>query len=401
MVWKVVCHNKKLASKTIISDSIDLVRIEDWKQTNYLNNIYLTSEYLSAIEETVGQELDFRYLQFYSDNNSPIGMAVVQIVNLKDSVENHEDVLCAVKQSIRKKLVNTIDARVIVCGNLFSCGENGFSFHPDVELPDALSMLNAGLKRIKESENIKENQISYYLLKEFWPDSFEKSDYLRKHDFRDFMIDANMILPIHKSWSNFEDYLASMTTKFRTKAKSALKRSNVLSTKELDHIFLERNAEKIQELYSNVIDQADFKIGSLTGESFSKLKKNLGQNFLINGYFLDEKLVGFSACMVINNHILDANYVGIDYGVNRDLALYQRMLYDMVECAIAKGFTEVRYGRTAEELKSSLGAQPRNMKLYIKHRNHISNQLLKPMIAKISPTVFDSRYPFKAEFSFS
>lgn len=401
MVWKVVCHHNKEESKTIISDSIDLVRNEDWEKTNYQNNIYLSYNYLSALEQTVGQELDFRYLQFYSEQNEPIGMAVVQIVNLKDRVENHEDVLCVVKQSIRKKLVNTIDARVLVCGNLFSCGENGFSFHEDIDRSQSLSMLNAGLKRIKESENIKENQISYYLLKEFWPESFEKSDYLKKHDFKDFMIDANMVLPIHSSWKSFDDYLASMTTKFRTKAKSALKRSIELTRRDLSSEFLKTNTALIDELYQNVINQAEFKIGNLTGESFYKLKENLKDQFVISGYFYQERLVGFSACVVLENGILDANYVGIDYAVNRDLALYQRMLYDMVECAIHNDYEEVRYGRTAEELKSSLGAQPKNMKLYIKHRNHISNQLLKPMISSISPSSFDSRYPFKADFSFA
>jgi hypothetical protein len=75
------------------------------------------------------------------------------------------------------------------------------------------------------------------------------------------------------------------------------------------------------------------------------------------------------------------------------------MLYDFVELAIAKNVTELRLGRTAEEIKSCLGAQPTNMKLYIKLRNTVSNKLIKPIIESISPSEFELRKPFKSDFN--
>jgi hypothetical protein len=71
------------------------------------------------------------------------------------------------------------------------------------------------------------------------------------------------------------------------------------------------------------------------------------------------------------------------------------MLYDFVELAISKKARELRLGRTAEEIKSSIGAEPINMKLYVKHGNKISNKLLKPIIESIAPGEFELRRPFK------
>ena len=47
-------------------------------------------------------------------------------------------------------------------------------------------------------------------------------------------------------------------------------------------------------------------------------------------------MVGFISG-VINKNSLDAHFVGIDYQLNREYAIYQRMLYDYVEIAISKG----------------------------------------------------------------
>ena len=55
--------------------------------------------------------------------------------------------------------------------------------------------------------------------------------------------------------------------------------------------------------------------------------------------------------------------------------------------------------RTAEEIKSSLGAEPVDMKLYAKHKNSVSNKLIKPFLESISPSEFELRKPFKANLA--
>jgi len=399
MVWKPKCVKEKSGFKISLFDSVELINEEHWNRSNEINNIYLSIPYLKAIESTLLDELSFRYLQFYNPQNEPIGMAVVQIVSIKDNVENHDAIFCSVAEHVRKKLLKTIDAKVLVCGNLFSCGENGYAFASNISSQETMQMLNSGLKRIRESENINDNQISYYLLKEFWPTSFPESDALRKHDFKDFKIDVNMILPIHKDWKSFDDYLASMTTKFRTKAKSAFKKSSEITHKQLSAKEIEANSVRIQELFDNVVDRSEFSLGELKSSTFASLKHAIGDRLKFTGYYVEEQLVGFCCATLINTSCVEANYVGLDYEINRSKALYQRMLYDMVAFAIENNLSQVHFGRTAEELKSTIGAVPTDMKLYIRHRNKLSNQLLKPIISSINPSVFELRNPFKANFT--
>src|SRR5690606_21443559 len=157
------------------------------------------------------------------------------------------------------------------------------------------------------------------------------------------------------------DYLNSMTAKFRTKAKGVFKKSAQITTKDFDLNDVLNYKERIVELYLQVLEKSDFSVGALNGEAFYNLKKNLEDKFIIKGYFFKDELVGFSSAFILNGNI-DANYIGIDYNYNYEYAVYQKMLYDFVELAIAKNVTELRLGRTAEEIKSCLGAQPTNMK---------------------------------------
>ncbi|MFB1002918.1 MAG: hypothetical protein QMC70_02095, partial [Bacteroidia bacterium] len=109
------------------------------------------------------------------------------------------------------------------------------------------------------------------------------------------------------------------------------------------------------------------------------------------------KLIGFSTATMFND-VFDGNFIGLDYDYNQDYAVYQRMLYDFVKQGINSGMQYVKIGRTAEEIKSGVGAQPVEMKFYAKHRNKVTNALLRPFIQNLKPSKFDQRRPFKAEY---
>ena len=120
----------------------------------------------------------------------------------------------------------------------------------------------------------------------------------------------------------------------------------------------------------------------------------LGNDFLLRGYFLEDKLVGFMSG-VVNKTSLDAHYVGIDYELNKQNAIYSRMLYDYVRIGIERKLEYINFGRTSGEIKSTLGAVPEELTCYVRHKKSIANFLFKPFLRKIKPAVFEQRYPFK------
>ena len=253
--------------------------------------------------------------------------------------------------------------------------------------------LSKGILKLRQNEEDKKN-ISFLLLKEFYPKTVRNSKQLEQANFRSFEIDVNMVLKLNKAWKDQKDYLASMTSKFRTKAKSVFKKSSSLEVREMNEEEIQKESKVIEELYLAVLNRASFSFGALDHSAFANFKKALGSNFVFKGYYLDNKLIGFSSAFVCAK-LVDASYVGINYDYNTEHCLYQKMLYDLVDLSIEKGVDELRLGRTAEEIKSGLGAKPVHMKLYMRHRNTVSNHLLKPLIESISPSEFEVRQPFK------
>ena len=69
----------------------------------------------------------------------------------------------------------------------------------------------------------------------------------------------------------------------------------------------------------------------------------------------------------------------------------------MLDFAITNGYKKVVYARTAMEIKSSVGAKPNAMSIYIKHTdNLILNPTLKYIVNTLNPTSkWEERHPFK------
>ncbi|MFM2047692.1 MAG: hypothetical protein RI955_238 [Bacteroidota bacterium] len=387
--------NKSSSFSWVITTSIATTNLQHWKSIEAGLNIYLTPEYLHAIEVSLQNELDFRYCIIYK-NNIPVAIVVIILVPfyIKPQVESalHKHLIKLVKSRL-KVLSGTA---IATCGSPFACGQNGFMFSDAITASEAFNLLANTFTEISTVSPFKQKP-DLILVKECWPDSVKNSDELAAFNFRDFMIDDNMVMPISHEWKQFDDYLNSMITKFRTKAKSAFKKSAALIVKDLSLADITKHAEKIIELYTQVVDKSEFSFGILNHQSFALLKKNLGNAFIVKGYFFEEELVGFSTAFLFNK-IMDANYVGIDYSKNQALSIYPRMLYDFVAEAIKAGCTQLRLGRTAEEIKSTVGAMPINMTLYVKHDNMLKNALIKTILCQIKPTEYAHRYPFKKSF---
>ncbi|MGB0915497.1 MAG: hypothetical protein ACPGVI_05455, partial [Crocinitomicaceae bacterium] len=69
-----------------------------------------------------------------------------------------------------KKIADAFTINVLVCGNVFSDGENGFLWSEDISTEDAMDEICSVVEELKEEKGIKE-KASITLFKEFWPTS--------------------------------------------------------------------------------------------------------------------------------------------------------------------------------------------------------------------------------------
>ena len=106
--------------------------------------------------------------------------------------------------------------------------------------------------------------------------------------------------------------------------------------------------------------------------------RNIYRNdFIVKAYFFEKKLVGFLSALKTKDH-LDAHFIGIDYKVNKQLAIYPRILNDYVRLGIKHQVNQINFGRTASEIKTTIGASPQPLICYIRHKRSWVNKLISP-----------------------
>ena len=201
-----------------------------------------------------------------------------------------------------------------------------------------------------------------------------------------------MIVAIN--WQTFDEYLNAMSKKYRNRAKGIVKKGLELERKNFSATEIKENAEQIQRLYNNVHLKASFRMASLSTDYFVEMKKVLKDKFNFVAYYHTGEMVGFKSSFILEKSI-EAHFIGLNYEVNKELEVYQNMLYDYVKETIDSNLEQLILGRTASEIKSTVGAEAYQLTCYIRHRNPLSNHLIKPFIDSIKTTDWIPRNPFK------
>lgn len=375
--------------------SVQEIPNSDWNAIFLKDKIYLSLPYLQALEKTLSGTTKPIYVLVYDSNGKPLLAGMFQISTFTYKKTSQQNLFIKLFQDCRND-DDSFSIKGLVCGNMFATGEHGFAYSEKISKQTALSLLAKAAKQIKKDARW-ENLFKVILFKEFWAKSLKDASVLEDYKYRSFQADVNMVLKLNPSWKTFSDYLQSMKAKYRTKANSAYKKSENLIIRSFSSEEIAKQQHKIQQLFSNVLNKSEYRYGENYPASFATLKENLGDRFICKGVFLKDELIAFSTAF-INADVLEANYVGIDYNYNTEYAVYERLLYEYVEQAIALKVSELHLGRTSELIKSAVGAVPVAMTLYARHTSKIKNVLLKPVLENIEPSDFELRKPFAEKF---
>jgi len=145
----------------------------------------------------------------------------------------------------------------------------------------------------------------------------------------------------------------------------------------------------------SVQKNAGFNLVYLKPTYFLDLKHRLGDLYKLYGYYLNDRLIGFNT-VILNHDELEAHFLGFDREYNMSHQLYLTMLYDKVKKAISFNKKRIVYARTALEIKSSVGAKPKDMCIYLRHENSLLNKVVSPIISVLNPQEkWVPRHPFK------
>jgi len=324
----------------------------------------------------------------------PIAFASIKIIDFYvEGIKNDFEFLKKIGRKLRV-FPHKKPLKLLICGNTFVSGEHGVFIKKNQDKKTIIKELAARINHLVNSNKKLKKQIDAFLLKDFAEESLLITNELKKYKYHAFSVAPNMKLQLHDDWKTFDDYLGAMKTKFRVKARKAFQQSANLCMQDVTLENIEKQLPEMTALYEKVAANASFNLGNFNLESYRDLKEKLGDNYILKTYWLEDKIVGFVSG-VVNNTALDAHFVGIDYQLNRTHAIYQRMLYEYIEIAIDKNLKTINFGRTASEIKSSVGAIPQDLTMYLRHKKTIKNKILKLFLQRVQPTPFQQKFPFK------
>lgn len=366
------------------------------------NKIFLQHSYLTALEASKPAGMQFRYVLVH-ENKTAAAVCYFQLADLSSTelgsiinFEDYGDFLAAVGNKINNMLFSTAkysSNNLLVCGNLFVSGEYGIACDENFLsivfkiLPEVTEVF------LEEIENTG-GRIVAVTIKDFYePEDQVVSETIGKK-FHRMVIDPNMIFKVNSNWHSFDDYLDAMSAKYRLRANNVLKK---LDDTEIRYLQLEdiiKEQKYIEQLYHNVQQKAPVRIVKADIHYFIELKKHLKDNFIFRAFYIGEEMIAFTSGFLFQKHY-EAHFIGIDYRYNKSHAIYQNILYDFVHEAIKSNATELVFGRTAMEIKSTVGAVAYPLFSYLRLSNSLLNKVVKPFIPSSENKNWIARNPYR------
>lgn len=392
------CKSIKDFTLTVYSTA-DAVGEMQWNQHIPESNVLMQWENLKELERLHGDKMQFHYA-FAKRDNLTVGVMYFQVVmfhgnqliNYFPESEKSNFMMKGLKV-VSEKILNMVNIKLLVSGNVFMTGENGFYFSGEIDKPTRARLLRKTVSQLlKQDSSLKAVLISDL----YRPETEFDKDFI-KAGYSEQIVESDMSIVLRPEWLSFEDYLNSLSSKYRVRAKKvfSLCEENKVETRELSADEIEHNQDRIYALYNNVMERADFKLSELNIGFFAAQKKSLPNYYHVFGYFKDGVMIGFISAYKIGKR-MEVHYVGMDHDLTKPIHLYQHMMYDMIRFGIENKAGQLHFGRTAPEIKSTIGAIPSPMYGWLKHRSALFNVLLtRPYTANLKPKEYTFRNPFK------
>lgn len=362
----------------------------DWP--NGQGNTFFSPSYLKALAHAAPVNMEC-FLIVFRSGDSVKGGALAQYLDLQhlDSFGDRDRCL---KTMVRDTLFRNFASRVLFIGNNMLTGQHAFFHDHDLDRVTFLKVLKQASAALEQQLAKSGKSVHITTFKDFDQADAKLMAEAGFSDWYRFSTQPNMNMSLDR-WKNPDDYTGTLNKKYRDQFKRARKKFADLSFRELNLTEIETNRSRIYSLYDHVARNAPFNTFFLSQDHFESLKRHLGEDFHLFGYFLKDELIGFKT-LIRNGDTLETYFLGYDEKVQKQFMLYLNMLYDMIAFGISNGFSEIVFARTALEIKSSVGAVPEEVFGFMKHRNKWLDKMLPRIFPRLEPEmIWQQRHPFK------
>lgn len=363
------------------------------------HDIFFKKTYLKALETASPSNMQTFYVGVFNED-ALVGCAIIQRVQLylKDMFRTI-NVSC-IKGFFRDAVSKVLKGNILVVGNLSHTGQHGLFFQKEkISQTVFLNVVCDALETIKSQIKANQNKtIRIVMFKDYFLDDSIHSETPSFHQqkLHKVQVQPNMVLKLQPNWLSLTDYVNALTKKYRSRYRTARKKLDGIQIIEIGLEAIKTHENTIHKLYLNVSNHAKFNTFILPENHFFALKLQLENRFRVFGYFLKDQLIGFFT-LIENEKQLETYFLGYEEAFQYKNQLYLNMLYAMLEYGINNRFESIVYARTAMEIKSSIGAKPKPMLIYIKHTNSFINAIFKQVFKFMNlKQTWEERHPFSS-----
>ena len=358
-----------------LADSVDYLDAPCWDVVTAHDSLFLSRRYLRVLEEAGPENLRQRYALIYRGRD-PVAAVAAQAVNVSlDRVR---------KTSPQDKMsapLERLEEKMLVCGNLLSWGMHGVSFAPNEDRKALWPAVAEALYRLRRADKLF-GDTALIMVKDISDEHSDGASVLARFSYRPLETDPNMVLDISPKWRTYDDYLASLTSKYRKTAKQIEKDVTAagFQVEELTNpAEVGAHAKSLHDLYLQTHRNARLRLVTLSPNFIPTLAERLGQDMRTTIVRNDKQLLGF-VTTVRDGDTAVGYYIGFDRSANANVPIYFRLLQAVVDDAIRLGCRRLSLGRTALEPKARLGARPAPMRVWIRHRIPMLNVLVRGLL---------------------
>jgi predicted N-acyltransferase len=371
-----------------VSDRIDALDPGRWDRVTGASSIFLGRDYLRALENACPENLSPRYALIVR-GSEPVAAVVAQVIG----AEGKQWIKPGGK-GLAKKVAEGLKVRLLICGNVLSWGSHGAAFAPGEDREALWPAVSEALYRIRRADHLL-GEADLVMVKDL---AGTDGEALRPYSYRPVETEPNMVLELPETWKKYADYLAGLTSSYRQAAKKIGKEIEKAGCRVEPLENPAAHADRLHALYLQVHDNAAIRPVTLPAAYLPSLASALGDRFRCSAVKRGDEILGFVVTLRDGDTAV-GYYLGFDRAAAEQVPLYLRLLHACVEDAIAMGCRRLSLGRTALEPKARLGAQPRPLRVWVRHRHPLLNLIVRGLLGSIPHEEAPERNPFKGETS--
>ena len=345
---------------------------------------FLSYKYLYAMEKAC-EQLEYRYV-LATDKGQFVSLCYFQLIPFSgEALRNYLPPNAFFKWLFEFSLAK-VKTKLLVLGNVVFTCENGVLIHDNYKY-DAENLINSSLHVVLNSLDrtplgtmISEN-IKTISSKLFCPKAF--------HIFK---VEDRMELDI-KGLATFDDYLYKLQSKYRLRVRKVVDLNKNTLIIDVNKENFNTYREDLSKLFLNVLNNSKFKLTTISVDYFYQYLSYVDR-FHLKGLMVEGNLVGFVSYFQLDS-IIEVHYVGINYEYNESHRVYNFILILMIQIALGQQIPKICFGRTAQELKSTLGAQPFSTLSSLKINYPLLNIFTPIFLSRMVPESWVQRSPFK------